>query len=121
MTSLGNKMPESVLSRAWSLWGWENFTQGHYEEAKHAFEEAIRLDAYNFRAYYGLGRYFLRCGAMEEAEKAFTRCLELNPRASLGEEGFLLLERRRRRWIQVIRRFIRAMYKVWVYRDEAFV
>ena len=113
-------LPRTILSRAWSLWGWEIYAQGQYERARQAFEAAIQLDAQNFRAYYGLGRYFLRIGQMEEAEKAFRRCLVLNPKASLGAEGMMLLERQRRRWLSAIKWFIRATIKALRHSDNAF-
>ncbi len=101
----------AILSRAWMVWGWEQFCQGHYDEARQAFEKAIELDPSNFRAYYGLGRYFLRVGNWTEAERAFQRCLESNPYSALGEEGLMRLARRRRRCLRAIQLFLRAAVK----------
>ncbi len=91
---------------------------GTVEAARQAFEQAIQLDPTNFRAYYGLGRYFLRLGNWSEAERAFQKCLELNRRSTLGEEGLMLLARRRRHWLRAIQLFFRITVKAWRYTNE---
>lgn len=115
-----NDLPPPILSRAWAIWGWESFCRGEYDLAKQAYEQAIRLDPENFRAYYGLGRYLLRFGKLTEAEEAFRRCTELNPRSTLGEEGLMLLERCRRRWIRAFYLFARITIKVLLNPNEAY-
>jgi tetratricopeptide (TPR) repeat protein len=114
-------IPPAVLSRAWTIWGWEHFCRGQYDTVKQAYDQAIRLDPENFRAYYGLGRYLLRIDMLTEAGSCFERCKELNPRSALGEEGLMLLARRQRRWIQVLKLFLIVTIKSFLNPNDAYL
>jgi hypothetical protein len=73
-----------------NLWGFAQvaLSTHHYKEAIHGYEQCIKLAPENAALWCMLGFTHLKLDHMEEAEKALTRCVELDP--ELGQAHFLL-------------------------------
>ena len=66
-------------SMGWSVKGYSVFYTGNPEEAVAAFDQAIRLDAKNFRALYGRGLALNTLRRFPEAEQSLERATALAP------------------------------------------
>ncbi len=56
------------------------FTGGKYEEATEDFKKARVIDDQKFRAYFGLGKAYLRLKDLAKAEENLRRVLDIEPR-----------------------------------------
>ncbi len=60
---------------------------GRLREATSAFEERLEMTPGDWQAWCGLGECHRELGQLDAAERAFTRCLDLNPKSLEAQEG----------------------------------
>jgi len=72
----------------WLQYGKQQETEGHHEQAKDAFMQAVMLEPDSAEAHYRLGRAYRGLGNVKYALRAFEEAVRLNPDL---EEGYVSL------------------------------
>ena len=78
---IGLTSDAGLLARTYANMGAAYRALGEYDEAKKAFEQALRLNPNQFNAWLGLGLLAERQGKLEEAIADISRSIELQPSA----------------------------------------
>jgi len=89
--------------------GVEQLKRGEYQDARDSFEEAVRINDASPDGHFGLGMANFHLREDSDAEKAFTRVIEIRPRDSepykmLGELYYRMddFEQARRSWEKAV-------------------
>jgi len=80
--SAGKRASENLATQGWKLWG-----QRKLLPAEIKFQEAVRLDPKNVKAWNGLGWALQNQGKAAKAKVAFNKCLALEPKHAAALNG----------------------------------
>lgn len=59
--------------------GYKLYRRGVYRQAQHEFDQAIKVDPNNFKAYFWRGRVYLKREQFDDAMSDFKKVIELKP------------------------------------------
>lgn len=91
VTSVLDRRPGQMRDATeWAIEGDRHLKDGRYDEAEKAYRASLELDPDNEVVLVDLGRTLCPRGRMREAERAFTKALDVNPRLIAARRNLYL-------------------------------
>ena len=78
---------QPVYPPVWHFQGWSNYYLGNAQEARRAFEQHLRLDPDEGDSHFAIGLLAMEEWRLDEAERHFTKAIELQAKESSRTKG----------------------------------